>query len=66
MITLEFKESADLYVGYAEMFIIIGILVGPSVGSFFYGLVGYNLTYIIVGILIGINAVVVVFMLPNP
>jgi predicted MFS family arabinose efflux permease len=56
IITKEFKEKSDSYIGWAETAYNSGILVGPVIGSLIYGIGGYEFTFICFGVSIFIAA----------
>jgi hypothetical protein len=45
LITIEFPNDAEKYNGYAEIAIGSGLLLGPVIGSIFYGYLGYIYTF---------------------
>jgi MFS family permease len=65
LITIEFKDNPDKYVGYAELANSFGLLSGPALGSIIYNFSNYELTFIVFGIIIEISAFSLIFLLPD-
>jgi MFS family permease len=43
----------------------LGLMIGPSIGSFLYGYLNYAWTFYFFSILIGINLILLVIYIPN-
>ena len=41
IITIQYPEDKETYVGYAEAVIGLGLMAGPVIGAFFYDYVQY-------------------------
>ena len=60
-----FADEKDVYIGYIEASIGVGLLVGPPLGSIVYGFAGYAWTFYTFAILIAISTVFSSLFLPN-
>lgn len=64
MITIEFSEDQEKYLGWAEAATGLGLAVGPTLGSLVYNEVGYEWTFVIFGIVLGLGGVLIYMVLP--
>ena len=64
IITIEFPENQDKYLGWAEAATGVGLVMGPALGSFIYSFLGYMFTFIAFGILLMIGMILIFFLLP--
>ena len=64
LVTIEFPDKREEYMGYCESAVGVGLMIGPVLGSFIFGLCGYEKTFYVFGTIIGIGLIVVFFLLP--
>lgn len=65
VVTIEFPEDQDKYIGWAEAAIGIGLVLGPVLGSFLFNFVGYTITFLVFGALLLIGAIMIQVLLPS-
>lgn len=63
IITIEFSEDPDKYLGYAQAAVGVGLFLGPSVGSIIYSQTSYEWTFFIFGIIILLTNLPIYFFL---
>jgi MFS family permease len=65
LISTNFSEDKAKYIGYMEAAGGLGLMIGPSVGSFLYGYLNYAWTFYFLSICIGINLILLAIYTPN-
>ena len=65
MITLEFSDNSDRYIGYAEGAVGVGLLIGPALGSLMYGFLGYVETFVAFGVVLMLSMIPLYIFLPD-
>ncbi|CDW74258.1 permeases of the major facilitator superfamily [Stylonychia lemnae] len=65
LITIEFAEDQEKYLGWAEAATGMGLAIGPTLGSLVYEEVGYLYTFIIFGGLLLLGVIQIFFTLPR-
>jgi MFS family permease len=65
LVTIEFPEKREEYMGYCESAVGVGLMIGPVLGSVVYGLVGYESTFYIFGGVIFCGLCTVFVLLPG-
>lgn len=65
LITIEFADEQEKYLGWAEAATGMGLAIGPTLGSLVYDKVGYENTFVIFGGLLALGGVLIFFTLPN-
>lgn len=55
----------DRYIGYVEMALGVGDIVGPAIGGFVYEFIGYNGTFLTFGALIFVGIVFSYLWIPE-
>ena len=65
LITIEFAEDQEKYLGWAEAATGLGLAIGPTLGSLVYDAVHYEWTFIIFGGVLAIGGVAIHFALPS-
>jgi MFS family permease len=65
VITIEFKEQSDKYIGYCEAASGIGLAIGPVIGSIIYEASNYHLTFIIYGAILLGGTIIIGLILPS-
>lgn len=66
MTTIEFPEDREKYIGYVELCLGLGLMLGPVLGSAFYNLTeSFQSTFYIFGVLIFGGGLFAYTCLPN-
>lgn len=65
IITLEFSEKREQYIGLCEMSVGIGLMVGPVLGAFLFGHLHYEWTFITISCILLVCTIIVALMLPQ-
>jgi MFS family permease len=67
MTTIEFPEDREKYIGYIELALGLGLMLGPVLGSAFMSMTGkdFESTFYIFGFLIACGGLFAFFALPN-
>ena len=65
MITFEFPDNAEKYMGYAEASIGFGCMLGPVIGSLFYMFLDYLYTFVAFGVILLLCTIPISIILPN-
>lgn len=67
MTTIEFPEDREKYIGYVELALGLGLMLGPVLGSVFMNLTdgSFEITFYIFGFLIAMGGLFAFFALPN-
>lgn len=65
IVSIEFPHQRELYIGYCQTSVGLGLLLGPVIGTTIYGLVGYEWTFYVLAIVLSCSVVVAIFLIPN-
>jgi MFS family permease len=67
MTTIEFPEDREKYIGYVELSLGLGLMLGPVLGSVFMSITDgdFEITFYIFGFLIASGGLFAFFALPN-
>lgn len=65
MVTTEFTEDADKFIGWAETAAGLGLTVGPVIGSLLYQLTNYQWTFVIYGLFLFLAMLIMMAILPS-
>lgn len=65
VITLQFPENSDKYLGWAEAATGVGLMMGPALGSLTYQNLGYFYTFIAFGGFLLLGALILFLVLPS-
>jgi len=65
LITIEFADDQEKYLGWAEAATGMGLAIGPTLGSFVYDEVQYLYTFVIFGALLLASLIPVYLALPR-
>lgn len=65
LITVEFQENSDKYIGWLEAAGGIGLTIGPALGSLIYEYTSYTTTFLIYGCILFLGTLVIAFTLPS-
>jgi len=50
IVTIEFSDNAEKYIGWLEVASGLGLVGGPLIGSVLYGFISYKYTFISFGV----------------
>ena len=64
IITIEFPEDSDKYLGWAEAATGLGLMVGPALGSLVYGFFQYFYTFIFFAGMLVVGGIILIIALP--
>ena len=65
IVTLEFQENSDKYIGWMEAASGVGLTLGPTVGSVVFDWTNYQFAFLIYGVILLIGSVVIAYALPD-
>lgn len=63
--TNEMSHDKDTYIGYVEMALGVGDMIGPSIGGFVYDLTGFMGTFIVFGSMVLTGVIFSILMIPS-
>ena len=63
--TSEMKSQKDLYIGYVEMALGVGDMVGPAIGGLAYEAFGFEGTFGVFGAMILVGIILAVIWIPS-
>lgn len=64
-ITYEFSHNREKYIGLAEAFTGLGLMMGPVLGSILYSMFTYLETFLSLALILILNMIVVLLVLPS-
>ena len=64
-ITNAFFESKELYLGYSETAVGLGLMTGPLIGVFIYNIYSVKTCYIVFAFLIFLEAILIMVYMPS-
>lgn len=65
IVSIEFPHSREVYIGYCQTAVGLGLMLGPVIGTTIFKLVGYEFTfYVLAGVLVG-SLLTAFFLLPS-
>ncbi len=65
IVSIEFPHQREVYIGYCQTAVGLGLLMGPVIGTSIYGAVGYQKTFYILAGILAASFLTAIFMLPN-
>lgn len=65
IVSIEFPHQREVYIGYCQTAVGLGLLMGPVIGTSIYGLVGYEFTFYILAGVLSLSFLTAIFLLPN-
>jgi len=65
IITYVFAENREKYIGMAEAFTGIGLMIGPVFSGFLYEWIGYFLTFLVFSMVLVISGILTLFFAPS-
>jgi MFS family permease len=65
IVSIEFPQNRDIYIGYCQTSVGIGLLMGPLIGGTIYGLVGYQTTFYILAGILSLSLLIAIILIPS-
>lgn len=65
VVTLEFQENSDKYIGWMEAASGLGLTLGPALGSVLYDSTSYQFAFVIQGTILLLGSVIIAYTLPE-
>ena len=65
IVSIEFPDQREVYIGYCQTAVGLGLLMGPVIGTTIYGFAGYQLTFYILAAILTLSFATAIFMLPS-
>lgn len=65
IVSIEFPHNREIYIGYCQTAVGLGLLLGPVVGTTIYKLAHYENTFYILAGILSASFITGVFLLPN-
>jgi MFS family permease len=65
IITFVFSDNREKYIGMAEAFSGIGLMIGPVISGFLYTYADYFWTFVVFGVILGLSCIFTLFVTPN-
>jgi MFS family permease len=65
LISTNFSEDKQKYIAYFEAAGGLGLMIGPPLGSFLYGIVDYAWTFYLLSLFIGLNGLISYLFIPD-
>ena len=59
------SDEKEIYIGYVEMALAIGDMIGPALSGFYYGYFGFSGTFYIFGGMIFLGTLLSIFWIPS-
>lgn len=63
--TNEMSHDKDKYIGYVEMSLGVGDMIGPAVGGIVYDSAGFMGTFVLFGAMVFIGLIFCIIMIPS-
>jgi MFS family permease len=64
VVSIEFPHNRDVYIGYCQTAVGLGLLLGPVIGTTIFGLVKYEATFYILAGILSMSLITAIFLLP--
>jgi len=65
IVSIEFPHQREVYIGYCQTSVGLGLLLGPVVGTTIYRFAHYEYTFYILAVVLSISVCTAFFMIPN-
>ena len=65
IVSIEFPHQREVYIGYCQTSVGLGLLLGPVLGTTIYRFAKYELTFYILAVVLSISLCTAFFMIPN-
>ena len=65
IVSIEFPHQREVYIGYCQTAVGLGLLMGPVIGTTIYQFAGYQNTFYILAGVLSLSFLTAIFLLPN-
>ena len=65
IVSIEFPESREVYIGYCQTAVGLGLLLGPVIGTSIFNFAGYEGTFYVLAGILGASLTIAFFLLPG-
>ena len=65
IVSIEYPKDREVYIGYCQTAVGLGLLMGPVVGTTIYGFAKYEKTFYILAGILSASFLTAVFLLPS-
>ena len=65
IVSIEFPDQREVYIGYCQTAVGLGLLMGPVIGTTIYGFAKYQNTFYILAGILTLSFLTAIFMLPS-
>jgi MFS family permease len=65
IVSIEFPESREVYIGYCQTAVGLGLLLGPVIGTSIFNFAGYEGTFYVLAGILGASLTLAFFLLPG-
>jgi MFS family permease len=65
IVSIEFPHQREVYIGYCQTAVGLGLMLGPVIGSTIFMFAGYELTFYILAGILALSLLTAIFMLPS-
>ena len=64
IVSIEFPHSREIYIGYCQTAVGLGLLMGPVIGTSIFKFAGYEGTFYVLGGILCLSLMTAFFLLP--
>ena len=65
IVAIEFPQQREIYIGYVQTAVGLGLLLGPVIGTIIYSFAGYEGTFYILSGVLTCSLLITTFFLPS-
>jgi MFS family permease len=65
IVTIEFPHQREVYIGYCQTAVGLGLLLGPVIGTTIYRFAKYQLTFYILAVVLTCSLLAAIFLIPS-
>jgi MFS family permease len=65
IVSIEFPHQREVYIGYCQTSVGLGLLLGPVIGTTIYKFAGYESTFYILGGILTCSLLTAIYLLPS-
>ena len=65
IVSIEVPHQREVYIGYCQTSVGLGLLMGPVIGTTIYSQVGYEVTFYILAGVLSLSFLTAIFLLPQ-
>lgn len=65
IVSIEFPHNRDVYIGYCQTAVGLGLLLGPVIGTTIYNFAKYQWTFYILAMILTCSLISAIFLLPT-